>query len=540
MRWLVALAAAFALSGAVAIAGAAPAAPNVCHDTPIDTALVGRQPGDLLAAPQDVTASSGLLPGAGRLYRIAYATTGEAGSVVASCGLVAVPQGTGTVKGIVAWAHGTIGLMAKCQPSEDPAQFIGPMPAGIGAVTKKGTQAQGALVGMLRDGYAVVATDYPSGDMGKGAPLQYYALGVPEGLAVIDSARMLTHNATAFGLAQVADDAQLPMVVWGHSQGGGSALWAGQLASGYLSSKADRTLNLAGIAAEAPATQFTTSPTQPEAYMGKHLGDRDIYNFTPGLKVEVPIGAVLFSYVTASWSQVTQGTAGAYPVGPTAHVDYQDVLTKSGARTAPTVAKCCLTEKGLLPIYDATAKYLDPNAFRFFAEPFAGARVADKWQGAIDATCATRTQQPPAFDAWCQWLQFNMPGPNGVNPYPKLPLDSTGGLAPMLLAQGRDDKIIWCVDPSGAVQGTNCLTAQYAQSVRRAYCGGEGSLAVQYFPGVGHLQVPGAVASMPGGDSYAGSPLDDFVQGAIAHTLEPGCDTDPNTLRNRPGRFVTG
>ena len=266
-----------ALAGAGAgAASAAGPTPNVCHDTPIQEALRGATPGDLLAAPQDVTVTSGLLPGAGRLYRIAYATTGEGGSVVASCGLVAVPAGRASVAGVVAWAHGTVGLVSDCEPSEDPAKFVGPMPAGIGSPTKNGTQQRGALVGMLNDGYAVVATDYPSAGMGKGSSLQYYVLGVTEGLAVLDSARVLTSNASAFGLAPVADDARLPLVTWGHSQGGGSALWAGQLASRYLGAKDDRTLALAGVAAEAPATQFTTSPGQPDSYMGKHLGDRDM------------------------------------------------------------------------------------------------------------------------------------------------------------------------------------------------------------------------------------------------------------------------
>lgn len=502
-----------------------PPPPNVCDDTPISAALAGKQPGDLLAAPEDVTKSSGLATGAGRLYRIAYATTGEAGKTVASCGLIAVPAGTSTVKGVVAWAHGTVGLMEECQASEDPAKFVGPMPGGIGAIAKKGAQQDGALVGLLRKGYAVVATDYPSAGMGSNQ-LQYYVLGVAEGMAVLDSARVLTRSADSFGLAPVAADAKLPLVTWGHSQGGGSALWAGQLARPYLASKSDRTLELTGVAAEAPATQFTTSPGQPEAFMGKHLGDRDMYNFEPGLGVPIPIGAVLFSYVTVSWSQVTNGTAGEFPVGPTANVDYRDVLSRSGDATGPDVAECCLNTAGLPTIYKKTAGYLDPMVKRFFAAPFAGKRVGLKWQGGIDDTCGALNQQAPAFREWCRWLQWNMPGPYGVNPYPKYPRDSAGDTVPMYLAQGRNDKIIWCVDDSGAVQATNCLTAQYTRSIADEYCDGDDYLEVDYFPGVSHLGVPAAAATNRATNAFAGSPLDRFVTGAISGTLAPRCSVD--------------
>lgn len=524
---------AFAVGSVMALATLAPTAagmnapppPNACNDTPIATAIAGKQPGALLAAPEDITNASGLAPGAGRLYRIAYATTGEAGTTVASCGLVAVPAGSTAVKGVVAWAHGTVGLTEECQAGQDPRRFVGPMPGGIGAVAKKGTQQDGALVGMLRNGYAVVATDYPSAGMGS-TQLQSYVLGVAEGLAVIDSARALTQSADAFGLAPVASDARLPLVTWGHSQGGGSALWAGQLARQYLASKSDRTLNLAGVAAEAPATQFTTSPGQPDAFMGKHLGDRDMYNFEPGLGVPIPIGVVLFSYVTVSWSQVTNGTAGEFPVGPTTKVDYRDVLTRSGDATGPDVAQCCLDKAGLPTIYKKTLGYLDPMVKRFFAAPFAGRRVGLKWQGGIDDTCATSDRQAPAVRDWCRWLQWNMPGPYGVNPYPKVPIDDAGDTVPMYLAQGRNDKIIWCVDDSGPVQGANCLTAQYTRSIADEYCDGTNYLEVDYFPGVSHLGVPAAAATNRSTNAFAGSPLDRFVQGAISGTLGSKCSVD--------------
>ena len=497
---------------------AAPVA-NVCHDTDVAKALAGASPGALLADPQDVTSTSQIATG--RLYRVLYATDGAAGTVVASCGLIAVPNGA-SVKGVIAWAHPTIGLKQTCQPSEKPQAFVGKMPNGIGAPTKSQTQQEGALVNMLNDGYAVVATDYPSKGTGSDE-LQPYVLGVAEGLAVLNSARVLTHHATSFGLIAIAADAELPLITWGHSQGGGSALWAGQLAKQYFESRSDSTLNLVGVAAEAPATQYTTSPGQPASYMGKHLGDRDMYNTTPGLGFPFPIGAALFSYVTAAWSDVKNANVGEYPFGPTSAINYKDVLSADGDDTAPKVANACLDLLNIGSIVLNTEKYIKPNKNRFFAEPFAGSNATGEWVAGIDSTCANSADAAQAIQDWCSWLQFNMPGPYGVNNYAKVPLDNSGHKVPMYLAQGRDDHIMWCVDSVLMVTGPNCLTAQYYSSMMPQYCIGGGHMDVDYFQGISHMTVPGAAATNPKTGNYSGSPLDDFVAGAMAGSLTKWC-----------------
>lgn len=500
---------------------------NPCDDVTVGTAT----PGDLLAPPQDVTSESGLTTG--RLYRVAYATTGPADTVVASCGLIAVPDAgdlkDGALNGVVAWAHGTLGVQQQCQPSEKPQVFAGPMPQGIGPVTKTGAASRGALVNMLGDGYAVVATDYPSAGVG-GNDLQRYVLGVASGVAVLDSARALTGNAQAFGLAAIAPNAELPLVSWGHSQGGHAALWAGQLASAYFAHFGDKTLDLAGVAAEAPASQFTTSPGQPQAYLGKHLGDRDIYNMHPGLYVPFPIGVVFFSFATASWSQVKDATSGAFAFGPTSQVDYRQVLTPDGQADAPRIVQLCLAVSDLKAMRNIVKPYLKPNKTRFFAPPFAGSKVDGTWTGGFDATCANSSGSSQAVRDWCAWLQFNMPGPNGVNPYSKVPRDNDGKKVPMYLAQGRNDKIIWCVDATGTVQSTECLTAQLFQSLKDSYCNGTGYLEADYFPRVTHLNVPNAAATKRQGltKTYVGSPLDVFITGAMKRNLKPACSADPD------------
>ena len=491
---------------------------NVCLDTDIVAALAGKAPGDLLAPPQDVTAESGLVYG--RLYRMAYATTGDAGSVVASCGLVAVPPRT-SLTSVIAWAHGTVGLKQVCQPSMNPAGFVAPVPAG--------PQRTGQLVTMLRSGAAVTATDYPSQGMGSDQ-LQRYVLGVAEGVAVIDSARVLTRNPAAFGLAPVSPAAELPLIAWGHSQGGGSALWAGQLARQYLALHDDSTLNLAGVAALAPATQLTTSPGQPAHLIGYHLGDRAIYNRDPGVGVPFPLGSALFSFVTAAWGEVRDATSGSLPFGPTPSVSPAAVLTTDGLQTAPVVAGSCLAGRDLVTVALATAKYLDPERARMFQAPFAGAKVKGRWTGAIDQTCADPSGTSQAAQDWCAWMQFHMPGPYGVNDYSKVPVDNSGETVPVYLAQGRDDRIIWCVDGTGPVGQRSCLTAQFYASMKSSYCPRQQSLDVDYFAGINHLQVPAAAATNRRTGAYAGSPVDRFMTGAIAGTLPRTCTV--HTLGN--------
>lgn len=538
---VLAIIAAVAMSATAAASGQAVAAPaptasqpskkppsvNVCDKVSVGTA----RPGDLLAPPQQVTPTS--VPATGRLYRVAYATTGPADSVIASCGLIAVPKSDylkdGALKGVVAWAHGTLGVQETCQPSRKPRVFAGHMPQGIGSVTKKGEASSGALYNMLKDGYAVVATDYPSAGVG-GDELQRYVLGVASGLAVLDSARTLTGNAPAFGLAAISPRAQLPLVTWGHSQGGHSALWAGQLASAYFAHVGDSSLNLAGVAAEAPASQFTTSPGQPQAYMGKHLADRDVYNFNPFDSKWAPfaIGVAFFSFATVSWSGVRQATSGTFAFGPTDQVDYNQVLTAEGANTGPKIAKHCLNLTNIGSVALDAAPYLKPDRTRFFAPPFAGSKVGGSWQGAFDATCDNPSGYAQSVRDWCAWLQFHMPGPNGVNPYPKIPRDSAGKKVPIYLAQGRNDRIIWCVDNQGKVQGTDCLTDQLFHSLEDTYCDGSGYLEADYFPGATHLNIPNAAATKSGTQSYIGSPVDNFVSGAMEGTLRPMCSADPD------------
>ena len=86
----------------------------------------------------------------------------------------------------------------------------------------------------------MVATDYPG--LGTIGP-HPYLVGVSEGRAVLNSVR------AAHELKEV--DAGTRFAVWGHSQGGHAALWAGELAKSYAPD-----LTLVGVATAAPASEL--------------------------------------------------------------------------------------------------------------------------------------------------------------------------------------------------------------------------------------------------------------------------------------------
>ena len=121
-----------------------------------------------------------------------------------------------------------------------------------------------------------------------------------------------------------------------------------------------------------------------------------------------------------------------------------------------------------------------------------------------------------------------MPGPKGINPYPALALNSSGAKVPVLLAQGRNQRIMWCVDTQGKVSGTNCLTDQLFHSLEPFDGNGTGYLEADYFPGIDHFGLPAAIATNPSTQTFSGSALDSFVTDAMKGSLKPMCSADPD------------
>ncbi|WP_247832854.1 alpha/beta fold hydrolase [Bradyrhizobium sp. 200] len=159
-------------------------------------------------------------------YRVLYSSTGLNGRPIFVSGIVIVPQGAPPPGGrpIVAWAHPTSGIVPRCAPSLAIFLF---------------QQIQG-LRSMIARGFVVAATDYP----GLGTPGPHpYLVGESEGRAVIDIVR------AARSLPRAGEGRDF--TVWGHSQGGQAALFAGMMANAYAPE-----LRLLGVAAAAPATDL--------------------------------------------------------------------------------------------------------------------------------------------------------------------------------------------------------------------------------------------------------------------------------------------
>lgn len=186
-------------------------------------AIVPSEPGVLLRAEPFARA----MPEGSRAWRILYTTTKDEGQPALASALVVAPRDplAGPLP-LIAWTHGTTGFARICAPS------LLPDPLVAGAMF---TADQ-----VVAHGWVLVATDY----VGLGTPGPHpYLIGQGEGRSALDSIRAVRQLK---GLT-VADKT----VVWGHSQGGHAALWAGGLASTYAPE-----LDIAGVASLAPASDL--------------------------------------------------------------------------------------------------------------------------------------------------------------------------------------------------------------------------------------------------------------------------------------------
>lgn len=477
-----------------------------CGTIAIPSSITGTKPGDLIGSqvitPGNESPGVPLLTGA-QTWRILYISAGaDENSPQLVCGLVTAPatwtpDADGHAR-VIAWAHGTVGIKQKCQPSNNPdSGLFGKMPGGLGAVAwgsdldgtlTSGLARNGALQTFIDQGYVIAATDYFSGIMPGSTTqnaYQHYAAGMPSGANVLDSVRAAIALVDPTGTATRWD-----MLTWGHSQGGGSALWAGQLARKYLAQTSPTVpvapIQLVGIAAEAPATSFAAPSTAPTQLMGYHLGDLDMHmNITLNAKNAMDIGAVLFSYVLPNWEQLsaTPATPGAkFPATPNdTALSLASMLAaktaslkNAGLTDAPIIASYCLNNTtGELMIATYAIPYgTTPASNWYFIEQIWGHADEGYTKGYLDQTCATSTDA--GIQIWCRWLRYNQPGPNGQNPFDKVPRNANGPV-PQYIMQGEGDNILYCMPADQAnPQQKECLAKQYYNSLAPAYCPNKG------------------------------------------------------------------
>ncbi|MCX6460038.1 MAG: hypothetical protein NTZ03_06985 [Actinobacteria bacterium] len=162
-------------------------------------------------------------------FRILYVSQKADGSPTVSSGMLLIPDSPAPAGGrpVVAWAHPTVGLGDACAPSrrDEPisSQLTEPW-----------------MLQMISFGYVIVATDYA----GLGTPgISQYLVGQAEANDVVNSVRAAREFKDS--------GASTTWMVYGHSQGGQSALWTGDLAKNLAPE-----LNLVAVAAAAPAAEL--------------------------------------------------------------------------------------------------------------------------------------------------------------------------------------------------------------------------------------------------------------------------------------------
>jgi alpha-beta hydrolase superfamily lysophospholipase len=186
-------------------------------------------------------------------WRVLYTSTGINGEPIVVSGMVFAPTGPVPPGGrpVVSWAHPTTGIEDPCAPSRSPKPY---------------DDVQG-LADFLNLGWVVVATDY----QGLGTDgMHPYLVGASEAQGTIDIVRA-ARNMNETG-------ASSNYFVFGHSQGGQAALFAGQMAASYAPE-----LQLLGVAAAAPAGLLVPL----------FQADKDTV-----------AGSVLGSYAVVSWSDI--------------------------------------------------------------------------------------------------------------------------------------------------------------------------------------------------------------------------------------------
>ncbi len=212
--------------------------------------------------------------------RILYRTQRADGSMTFSSGLVFIPDNdaAGTPRPVVAWAHGTVGMGDQCAPSRTPNPV-----ADIPWVSS-----------MLARGWVVTATDYAG--LGT-AGTEGYLVGDDEAHDVLNSVRALNYIPSA--------DAGNSFAVWGHSQGGNSALFTAASAGSYAPD-----LHLVATVASAPAAELI--PLLNQTY-------------------ESSLAWVIGPEVLTSWPTV-------YP-----HLSASQITTSAGYNNYRRIARMCIT-----------------------------------------------------------------------------------------------------------------------------------------------------------------------------------------------------
>ena len=170
------------------------------------TATIAAMPSELADPGTLISAAPISAPRGARAWHIVYHSRAVDGRDIAVTGILMSPINARSDTPLITWAHPTTGTADQCTLSQHGTANL-PMPDEL-----------------LARGWAVVATDYPG--LGTTDP-HPYLVGASEAHAVLDAAR----TARSFRESGLGLDS--PIAIWGFSQGGHAASFAGELAPTY-------------------------------------------------------------------------------------------------------------------------------------------------------------------------------------------------------------------------------------------------------------------------------------------------------------------
>lgn len=258
---------------------------------PSQETLERTSPGQILGS-EPMTVSSDLQSASSQAMRIMYRSVGLHGGPIAVTGFLLLPRGDTPVGGwpVTAWGHGTTGVGPVCAPSRQANLY------------PNSTQyaETDAIVSLLKEGYAVVGTDYP----GLGFPntVANFPQADLESRAVIDS---------VVAARQVSPQLGRQWFAVGHSQGAAAVLRVGQNAARWAPG-----LQFLGTVALAPPSHFN-----------------EVLDEMAAARPPVNAGlAALGAYLAV----------GAHLYSP--RIRYTDVLVPELAAQIPVVKKLCDNE----------------------------------------------------------------------------------------------------------------------------------------------------------------------------------------------------
>jgi alpha-beta hydrolase superfamily lysophospholipase len=235
------------------------------------------QPGEIVRMEPLLSAPEGA-----HAWRVLYHSRDVHNADILVSGVIVAPDAPIPARGrtIVSWGHPTTGAAPHCAPSlaVDPFDLIE------------------GLHSLLKAGYVVAATDYAG--LGVATPTSYL-VGPTEGQNVLDAARV----ARAIQETGASDR----LVLWGHSQGGQAALFAGELAPTYAPE-----LDLLAVAVAAPASDIGA-----------------LFDADAGDVSRITIGAYAFN----AYAEVYADTPG---------VRLETILTPEGIKATEQIVPICL------------------------------------------------------------------------------------------------------------------------------------------------------------------------------------------------------